>query len=120
MSSFHRRPGETTEGQVAKDIGGPETDEFKDASLFDFDIDDDTPKPKHLDYLREVIRYMVRVLNRGSGRTLCRAPGRVCKPHGRGETQRTPFGNARAGGRGSTEDGARPETGFEAPRQLQS
>lgn len=58
MSEFNPRPGETKEGQVDRDLGGPETDEFKDASLFDFDIDDDTPKSKHLDYLREVIRYM--------------------------------------------------------------
>ncbi|MEN3376697.1 MAG: hypothetical protein V7604_2052 [Hyphomicrobiales bacterium] len=68
MSAFRRRPGDTKQGEVLKDPGGRETTEFKDAVLFDFDIDDDTPKEAHLEYLREVIRYMVRVLNVGSGR----------------------------------------------------
>ena len=68
MTMFHRRPGDTKEGQLKKDIGGMETVDFKDALLFDFDIDDETPKPAHLEYLREIIRYMRRNLNVGSGR----------------------------------------------------
>ena len=68
MTFFNPRPGDTREGEVDRDIGGPETTEFKDALLFDFDIDDDTPKEAHLEYLREVVRYMVRSLNVGSGR----------------------------------------------------
>jgi hypothetical protein len=68
MPMFNPRPGDTKEGLVQKDVGGPETVEFKDALLFDFDIDGDIPKPAHLEYLREVMRYMRRVQNMGSGR----------------------------------------------------
>jgi hypothetical protein len=68
MGMFNARPGETRTGLVRRGVGGPETPDFKDALLYDFDIDGDTPKPAHIAYLAEVKEYLGRVKNIGSGR----------------------------------------------------
>lgn len=68
MGMFNARPGETLEGLVRRDVGGPQTPDFKDALLYDFDIDGDTPKSAHIAYLAEVKEYLGKVKNVGSGR----------------------------------------------------
>jgi hypothetical protein len=68
MGMFNARPGDTQTGLVRRNVGGPETPDFKDALLYDFDIDGDTPKPAHIAYLAEVKEYLGRVKNIGSGR----------------------------------------------------
>jgi len=69
MPLFNPRPGDTKEGRVDRNPGGPETVEFKDALLWDFDIDGDELKSAHLAYLDEAMRFMFRVRNFGSGRS---------------------------------------------------
>ncbi|MGO9326928.1 MAG: hypothetical protein ACLQJ0_02285, partial [Steroidobacteraceae bacterium] len=69
MPLFNPRPGDTKEGRVDRNPGGPETVEFKDALLWDFDIDSDELKSAHLAYLDEAMRFMFRVRNFGSGRS---------------------------------------------------
>lgn len=68
MGMFNARPGETIQGLVRRDVGGPQTPDFKDALLYDFDIDGDTPKSAHIAYLAEVREYLGKVKNIGSGR----------------------------------------------------
>jgi hypothetical protein len=68
MAMFNPRPGLTLTGILERDRGGPETQDFKDAILCDFDIDSEEPKSEHIAYLNEVKRFLNRVKNLGSGR----------------------------------------------------
>ncbi len=52
---FHPRPGESTDGAVDVHTA---TGDLRDASLWDFDIDDDTLKPAHTRYLDDLLTFL--------------------------------------------------------------